>query len=692
MTITALPPPPSNSDNPTAFSSKASALLGALPQLVTEINNEVLVTIPGLVDTVANASATAINETIPAAVALVDEAVALTAMGQAIAAAEEAQQSSTTKTYQTKAAMQADVSQLVNQHGRVTLDATDANNGYYVWTGAAWVISKLQPVSSVTVAGIVSLLEPDVEMLKQSSVLPAIDLPWAVTDSDGCPILSVKHNGFGSIVTDELPGGDLLGDYAWAIVDADYVVLLGIKWDGKITAYGQEASDITVYADGPVGACDIYAVVGGDVYQVTSAGNNFSPVAGNGGITYLTRNGAVAQVNTELPIEGSVAEFINVILHVPGSGQSLSTGTYGAATTIQAPAANRLLTINDGVRLTNQDSVLDAAMVAPFKKLTAKISEPPPVQMAAQINRLRGLPGNAGFLLSCHGRGSYTVAQLSKGTQYYNNLITAVNSAKAECVILGYGYKVPFVSWIHGEADSSALAGAYTAAMLQLQIDYETDIAVISGQAGKIPILLDQISNFTAYGLTASNIPFEQLQLALLYPDCFVCAGPKYWLPTIEDGMHLTAESSMRLGAMHARAAMSIINSGTWLPTHCISAKRTGITVVLDFHTPFGGLTVDIFQVSDPGHWGIRWIDDGASASVSEVKLIGGNRVQITLTSVPTGANQQIGIADIGVSGENGGPLTGARSCLRDSSPDFDGYGLPVQNWACHQRISVAVN
>ena len=105
MTITALPSPPSNTDSPSAFASKAAAFVAALPQLRNEINNEITVTmpaivstvagaaetatgttIPGLVQTVSNKAALALTHDIPDAVALVDAAVAATAAGQATAA------------------------------------------------------------------------------------------------------------------------------------------------------------------------------------------------------------------------------------------------------------------------------------------------------------------------------------------------------------------------------------------------------------------------------------------------------------------------------------------------------------------------------------------------------------------------------------------------------------------------------
>ncbi|MDD2001721.1 hypothetical protein NPS34_27205, partial [Pseudomonas putida] len=125
-------------------------------------------------------------------------------------------------------------------------------------------------------------------------------------------------------------------------------------------------------------------------------------------------------------LPGSVAPFVTTLLHIVSSGQSLSMGATAAPTTLQSPTANRLLTLQDGVRLTNQDDTLTAAMVAPFKPLVAKTTEVPAVQLAAQLNRTRGIPSNAGLLVSCHGRGGYAIAALSKGTLPYTNSITAV--------------------------------------------------------------------------------------------------------------------------------------------------------------------------------------------------------------------------------------------------------------------------
>ena len=514
-------------------------------------------------------------------------------------------------------------------------------------------------------------------------------MPWGIADKNLQPILGVKDNGTVHAILDGMPGLAMLGDYRWALPDSNGVVLIGVKWSGEVVIFGQDTGPATAFVDGPVGGQDVWVLVDGIPYQITSSGDNFSPRVSSGRLNYIRRNGPVTTVSVDVPSPGTLAGFVTVLLHVVSSGQSLSMGATATATTLQPPTANRLLTLQDGARLTNQDDTLTSVMVAPFKPLVTKTTELPAVQLSAQLNRIRGIPSNAGLLTSCHGRGGYSIAALSKGTLPYTNSITAVTAAKAEATRLGMGYRVPFVDWIQGESDSNRATGVYLAALLQLQTDYDTDIRAIGGQPEVVPLLLDQISNWTMYGVASSFVPLEQLQAALSYPTRFYCAGPKYWLQTNTDGIHLTAENSMRLGAMHARAAQAIIDGASWKPTHVVSGSRSGAVVTLQFHTPSGPLTIDTVNVSDPGNLGIRYVDDSGVATIQSVRLLGNNTVAVTLSAVPTGANPYIGIADVGTVGAAGGPVTGPRACLRDSSPDLDAYGRPLYNWACHQRINL---
>ena len=519
--------------------------------------------------------------------------------------------------------------------------------------------------------------------------------PWAVTDEDLNVIAGVRKNGTFEAILTELPGLKLIGDYAWAICDSNEVVLLGIKWSGELVTYSQFASTSSGFAwdEGRPGLRDIFVMVGGVPYQLTSSGDNTSPQVLSGQVSYVQRNGRATGRTVALPLAGSVADFVLRMIHVIFLGQSLACGIgSGAPVTTQAPSANRVLTLKDGVQLVDEAGVLSSDMVAPFAPMAANVSkEPPCLQMAAEVNRSRCLPADAGLLISNHARGAQGINSLNKGTIPYQNSLTAIAAAKAECDTKGWPYVVPCICWNQGQHDGGMAAGIYYALLVQLQLDYEADIQAITGQTGRIPMVITQMSNWTApvYNRSFSNIPHEQYQASLDFPDRFVVAGPQYWLPSNTDGIHLPASSYSRDGVALAGAVGALIQGKPWRPTECVAAVRTGTKVQLRFNVPEGPLAIDTVNVADPGFWGLRWIDSINSATITAVQLVGFDTLEVTLSNVPTGLAPMIGVADIGVAGNRAGPTTGPRTCIRDSSSRLDHAGVPVFNWACHQRVPV---
>jgi len=514
------------------------------------------------------------------------------------------------------------------------------------------------------------------------------DWPDVMVDQYGQPILGVRPDGVVHAILDRLPGLDMLdARFMYANCDENGYVLWGIQWDGQVYVLGQ-SNATNIHA--MVVRGDLWAVgADGLPVQVTEASEVADPTLSGGTINYLLRvGGGLVPATAQIPTSNAWAAFVTTVLHVLGYGQSLAMGTGSTVNTIRPQCANRQRTLQVGVQLADQDSTLNAADCLPLKPLVANALESPIVQHMGQLQRIGGMPLRAGLVASLHGRGGATVAQLSKGSRYYSNAMTAAQAVYSDSASLGLAHRVPYIDMIQGEADRTAAPGAYTTALLQLQSDFDADVRAITGQAGIIPMLLDQISNWTSYNIATSNVPLEQLEMARQYPQRAVCAGPKYWIQTGPDGTHQPSIGSRQNGAMHARAAAAILAGIAWYPTHCIAAARVANVVTLRFYTPHGRLVADTVSVSDPGNLGIRWVDDTNSASVSSVRVNLDNTVTITLSGTPTGANGYIGIADIGVPGAGGGPFTGPRACLRDSSTDKCGDGLPLYNWACHQRIT----
>lgn len=519
--------------------------------------------------------------------------------------------------------------------------------------------------------------------------------PWAITDEDMNIILAITAKGKIEGLFDKLPGLKLLGDYAWVICDSNETVLFGIKWSGEVVTYPSPLATTAggfAWTEGPTGQRDIYVLINGVPYQLTSAGDNSSPRYQSGSVSYVERNGGVTPREVPLPEAGSIANFVNAIIHIIFLGQSLACGiNSGTPVTLQPPSANRILTIQDGIQLSDETGILPPTAIVPFKAMQAKTKEPPCMQMAFEINRKRGLPANAGLLISNHARGAQGINTLKKGTIPYQNSLTAIIEAKKECDSKGWPYSVPCISWNQGQHDGGMAAGIYYALLVQLQLDYEADIQAITGQLGRIPMVITQMSNWTApvYNRAFSNIPHEQYQVSLDFPDRFVISGPQYWLPTNTDGIHMPANSYARDGVALAGAVGAMIKGETWKPTACVEAVRSGTKVTLRFDVPEGPLAIDTVNVTDPGNWGLRWVDSTNSASIASVKLTGFNTIEVTLNKLPTGASPKIGVADIGVAGQRGGPTTGPRTCIRDSCTRLDHAALPVYNWACHNLVAV---
>lgn len=523
-----------------------------------------------------------------------------------------------------------------------------------------------------------------------------LDYTWSITDEVMKVILGIRKTGVVDAILDRMPGLSHFGDYAWHISDQNETVLLGIKWSGEVVMYPSALASVPAgYAwdEGTIGQRDVFTLIDGVPYQLTSSGDNTSPQVLGVQVHYVERNGTVKTRSVPLPEAGSVAAFVGRIIHVIFLGQSLACGiNSGSPVSTQPTAANRLFTLKAGVQLVNEAGVLASNMVAPFTPLMANVSkEPPCLQAAAEINRNRRLPADAGLLISNHGRGAQGIRSLNKGTIPYENSLTAIREAKAECDRKGLPYSVPCISWNQGQHDGGMAEGVYYALLVQLQLDYEADIQAITGQTGRIPMVITQMSNWTApvYKRAFSYIPHEQYQVSIDYPDRFVVSGPQYWLPSNNDGIHLPANSYSRDGIALSGAIGALINGEKWLPTSCYSAVRKGKVVTLRFNVPHGPLAIDTLNVTDPGNLGIRWIDSTSSVSVTSVELDGYDALRVTLSDEPTGASPMIGIADIGIAGNRAGPDTGPRTCIRDSAPNLDAFGVPVYNWACHQRIAV---
>jgi hypothetical protein len=367
---------------------------------------------------------------------------------------------------------------------------------------------------------------------------------------------------------------------------------------------------------------------------------------------------------------------VNMIL---STGQSLSVGATGIPALSKAqPYDNRMFVT--GV-------LAGATGLTSFVPLAEGSVETMSSGLANLVTKLaRDAGGGHDLLVSVHGVGGIAYSGLKKGTTPYATGMAQAKAGLDVAVGLGKTFQIRAVTTVHGESDHIANNLAYEANLVEWQHDYETDVNALTGRAGVLPMFQTQMSSWTKFGQATSAIPYAQLAAHVNNPGKIVLVGPKYHLPYASDGVHLTNEGYRHMGEDYAKAYRRVlVEGGTWEPVRPKSVVRADKVITITFHVPAPPLVLDTAIVSNPGNYGFEFVDDAAvTPGIAEVKLLPPDKVQITLTATPTGANKSVHYAAGGVAGASAGPTTGPRGNLRDSDATPSRNGYQLYNWCVH--------
>lgn len=415
-------------------------------------------------------------------------------------------------------------------------------------------------------------------------------------------------------------------------------------------------------------------------------------------LTYLDMTSGVGvETRVQLFASTALASTIDTLIHLISLGQSLSIGQYSSP--VQTSAAfdpGRAVMFSAGIKTTGTaqsggflNEPVSASDVASFVNAVESGTESPMSQSAVEM--LAGEAATTGALLSAHGIGGASYAQLKKGTVPYNNMIVAVRRAYLLCALLGIDYAVPWLAFNHGQANVTASKATYLGYLTELQADVTADFNAIIPGTGEVMLVLEQMSNWTPYGVATSEVPLAQLQAYIDHPDKFAMVGPSYMFNTI-DLIHNDGPASANMGARRGRM-LAQLRAGTYAgPLYILSAVRTGATIVLTYNRPHGGAPLDIHTglVTDPGDYGFVFVQTGGSAvMLTSIAATGDAEISIGLSATPTGTAQKIHYAIIGAPGDDAGPTSGPRGCIRSATADTDSFGAAMDHYAEHQIIDV---
>jgi hypothetical protein len=152
-------------------------------------------------------------------------------------------------------------------------------------------------------------------------------------------------------------------------------------------------------------------------------------------------------------------------------------------------------------------------------------------------------------------------------------------------------YKVGGVFWIQGEANASDSATTYASHVTQYQIDADTQIKLITGQTGTIPLFMSpQTSTAGSMLFNASGSMQGELDAANAFGSKVYIFAPKYQCEVAGDGTHRTGPCYRRLGILGAKVANSYLRNGTWVPTQPTQILVSGSTITITYNVPVGCL------------------------------------------------------------------------------------------------------
>ncbi|WP_180850594.1 sialate O-acetylesterase [Raoultella ornithinolytica] len=386
-----------------------------------------------------------------------------------------------------------------------------------------------------------------------------------------------------------------------------------------------------------------------------------------------------------------VAAAINYLLTY---GQSLSTGHWGLPVlSVSQPYSN--ITFAGGVHGGSTDHE-DYSSFIPLVENTASFEAndgETPCSGAANFATLlanveNGIPTNQHVILSsAPGHGAYRIAQLSKGTPWYNtHFMKHLTSAKSLSSSLG----VQAIMWIQGESDSGVFTTMltreqYLTAFLTLVADINTDAIALTGQTSPVVFLSYQHSSYVTKSGGATQLAMldAQRQSDLVY-----VITPTYHLPHHTDNLHLSAVGYKWMGAYFGRAYKQMMHDGIKpRAIHPISAMHAGNIVRVRFSVPVMPLVFDTVNLINTKDFGFVVTMNGVAVNINNIYIENGDTVVIEANGTLSG------VVMVRYALDNNGTtiVFGASGNLRDSCPDsviIDGIARTLHYISPHFELT----
>ncbi|MFY4920349.1 sialate O-acetylesterase [Acinetobacter baumannii] len=295
-------------------------------------------------------------------------------------------------------------------------------------------------------------------------------------------------------------------------------------------------------------------------------------------------------------------------------------------------------------------------------------------------------PAEFPIFASTAGKGGTAIANLKKGTQWYNDVfLLHLNKAKE---LIGTEYGVSCIGWLQGEQDAAATTSyaSYLSQFLQLRQDMEADVQLISGKNQPVHLLTYQMS-YRALG--PRDVITRALYDATNLDEKIHLVTPTYLFPhNSSDQVHLTSMGYKWLAAYFGRARKELVWDKIFPRSlKVLSATYSGKKITVKFKVPTRPLVLDTVNLAMTTDYGFR-VTDGANTLAIDTINTYDDTVVINLLNAPTSeiyvryGHDYLG-AGLTI-------LNGASGNLRDSTDEpvvIDGQTKPMFYVAPHFEL-----
>jgi hypothetical protein len=599
-------------------------------------------------------------------------------------AADLAQASSNTVWRNTLALLEAVTTEPAETPGVVTDDPVPANNGYYKYSGTAWVLTAFQPAKNSDVVLLdarQTATEAIVEPLDE-----AVKVKTSIHDEDG-------------------------RKYPFALVDGTRM-LMGFLGKGGMRLKNLLVELGAGYVRDSIGRTKSRELDDGFQFagfrlRVTGSGIFLMDKLGRTALA-ITRKGKIYAPGLDVPAPTDATfvmpplglQQLTDIIHILLYGQSLSRGT-NTVTAISTVQPYNNITLQGGVRARPGDVTYNITGFKPLVEETpldgSTQAETPISGICNGFVRRAVADGqdSANWVLcgTSSGNSARPVEHLSPGGPFnhFENMAQLITDAYTLAISQGKSYSVWAHVYMQGEANveldqtDGRATDAYLYAQRELAMNEALcqHIVETTGQTFRPYMFQYQVAAHRSYGNDRMDIALAHWRTSREQPHV-VLAVPAYAIPVGADAVHLTQEGSWLIGEYISRAISHTMyrRAGKWRPLEPVSYDWTATHIDIKFHVPCGPLVIDTALCAAATDSGFDIREAGASVPglITAVAVTEPDTVRLTLSratttdAIVTYARGRIG--DLAKSG----PVLGARGNLRDSHGVVDQAVSPLGN------------